>query len=441
MSKRRGATSPRLSSAVVLPMLKSILQLRCCLVSSCKGRVPSAFVVGALLVVFFSLLVVGRRGSLLPGSTSYERIAGEFLSGDLHSTYRPPLYPLLLAVTSLSPQVTTLRCATHVAMILALLAVVLAIVRLLHHDRKTVWVGTILFSTHLLLLLELLSLRETLVYLLAQASFFLILLRGTGNIRMLGLGAIAGLAHLTRPTGVLLLIVAVYQAIRERSATGLCSALIVFGITILPWQLYLKGETGRAQVASSTTSGMNLIKGNNPYFWSYFPWIDVDQYEEALSREFGEHLDNDDVDQKMGTAAKSYLRREPISAAVSFFEKALLVYSPIPIPLGSGRLVWNDGDVAVEQFRWRNLPLMIYGTLHALVLFSGVVLALKRAKIGEHLEPFLVYALLVTAVHSLTFPELRFRLILDLLFLPISAYGWSGVLERERDLGYRLKRW
>jgi len=405
------------------------------------GKPQLVLLIGGALVLILALLFLGTRWSLLPGSESYRRVAQEILSPEgLQSTYRPPLYSLLLAATQLLPGGTVWECVLHIALSIALFGITARLTSSFSRAKRASSVATIvLFCTHLLLLVELYSLRETLLYLVVQGLFFLVLLRQGDSIhKSLVLGASAGLAHLVRPTGLLLLLVALQSVVikeRSRAWRGAVPLILAFSITVLPWQLFIRSKTGSFQLASSTTGGMNLIKGNNSAFWSYFPWVDVDQYEGILKRQYGDDLEAYTVDRLFGEDAKRYISGHPLHFVGGLAVKGAMLYSPIPLPLGRGSIVEEGETVRIENFRWRNRASIIAGALHTILLYLGVAFAFTHGvRERRGVRDVVVYILLLTGVHALTFPELRFRLAIDLLLLPLSATGWAAIASGRRRL-------
>ncbi len=125
--------------------------------------------------------------------------------------------------------------------------------------------------------------------------------------------------------------------------------------------------------------------------------------------------------------------------------KGALLFSPLPVPLGTGSLSEGGGKVVVDSFRPRNYWLSAASSVQAVLLLLGVLLFAGTggpAADRSGLTFFFVLAVLLTVAHAVTFPETRYRLSIDVALAPFSAIGLSrfgrrrvAPLSRETDRG------
>jgi hypothetical protein len=398
----------------------------------------------AALIVFFAL---PSEGGLLPGSRSYGLLAGDVVSGgSFSSTYRPPLYPLFLAAVMLihsdwSAIAVWLQGGVAVALGMS---VVWATLRV----SKSILAGSIaagIYSTHLLLHLEMLSERETLLFAALTLGFVWMWIFGRRtNAHILVMAVITALLYLTRPTGVVFVLALCALLMIERGAEPLVSTIRrmmlcvgVIIVLVLPWQVFVSQKAGELRFSASTTSGINLLKGNNRDLERFFPMVDVDLYEPFISETVAQHgLSGPKEDERLKDIATAYILSDPGRSVARAVAKGLLLFSPVPLPLGKGELRRVNGEIELYDFEWRSLIVVVIATVHALIMFGGIV-ACFRSDHGFLARRLIVGVLLVsglfTMAHAVTFPETRFRLPLDVLLTVLAAMGYAGLFQVRRD--------
>jgi 4-amino-4-deoxy-L-arabinose transferase-like glycosyltransferase len=409
------------------------------------------FVLGASLLLFLSVVgllavaaAMGARG-LFTGSASYGETAAQLLGGTgFSSTYRPPLYPLqlsfLMGLFGERWEAAAWVLQGGLTVLTGLLVVDLSMA--LTKRTAAGGVAALLYATHLVLQIELLTRRESCLYLFLTLLFMYGALCLSFSARKsVFLAAVGGLLHLTRPNGIFFLGLALVLVLIERSGVNwrakcvhvLLTAALFFAV-IAPWQFTIYRLTGKIGLTSSTTSGLNLWKGNNPFIGWFVPLLDVDRYEPWARREIGGgDIYQPEGDQLLGARARAFISESPGRFVANGVLKVLFLFSPVPTPWGSGTLE-GDPPLRVTGFQLRNIPIGLWATLHALILGIGIVVAGMRGELSQLGIPFLVctlYLLFVTAaVCFLTFSETRFRLPLDPILIIPAALGLVSLADR-----------
>jgi hypothetical protein len=395
------------------------------------------------LILFFAL---PSDGGLLPGSRSYGLLAADIANGGtFSSTYRPPLYPVFLAglmLASAEWSEVALWLQGMVAVALGVAAVWMAA-----RISKSTLAGVIaagLYASHLLFHVEMLSERETVLFSVLNVAFLSIWLFGPpSRARHLSMAVVTALLYLTRPTGTLFVPLLCVLILVDRTsesfssiARRIVSCMGVVVLLVLPWQVFVSQKVGDIRFSASTTSGVNLLKGNNPDLEHFFPMVDVDLYEPFIREIAAERgLSGPKSDEALKEIAVGYIVSEPLRALGRSVVKGLLLFSPLPLPLGKGELRRVNGEIEVHEFSWRDPRLILVAVLHALVVFGGVVACLRSDH--EYLvKRFLLGASLVSGLfimaHAATFPETRFRLPLDVLLIVAAASGYARLFGSPR---------
>lgn len=398
------------------------------------------------------------RGSEYGGSPSYGQIAsslvhsGRFSLDGVHfTTYRPPLYPWFLAAIMKLAGADWLPVAAILQSLITWFVglLTLALVWRLTRERMAVVVGAILWAGHLFLHNDVLGQSETSLYLLFTVLFFLVLQRGSrlGVGSWMALGVLAGLAHLTRPTGALLVPILAGLALvvwRRRGVAAAASAALAFGLplilVVLPWQWTIRRELGVVTASSSLTGGLNFYKGNNRDLLTMVPRVWYDPYHPWVVRDLRAHgippRDDAAVDRFLVHRTFEYIRAEPGQFAQGVMMKLFALHSPAPTPFGHADFVeGRHGELVLEHYQRVDTPARRFETVHWAIVEIGVVaflILLARGAAGVSagaVAPMGAFVLLTTIVHALTVGSTRYRLPMDPFLILAAAIGW-GVLLR-----------
>lgn len=386
-------------------------------------------------------------GFAASGSASYAQIARNLVESGLYSldgaaptAYRPPAYPLFLAGAMAVGGAgwPTLALLAQAAVAFACLALTALIARRVFADPWATALGVALVAANLPLLDETLALRETGLYTLWTLLLVLVALSDLrwGPQAAL-LGVLAALALLTRPSGIVLLPVAVLALLgraelrwRRRLAAALVCAA-VWALSLAPWALYLQRSFGRLPLTGTSTSGLNLFKGNHPLMGEIYNLTDVDRAEPTLTAlvaaaGLGDRLDTWAADDHLGALARRAILDQPGRFLARAVEKGIAFFSPAAVPVGRRGEVALDGDALVVR-----APLVVIGTpwtlYHLFLVPVGLLgLAVAAAVPGPRRRWGWCVGVLVlatAAVYAVTFPERRFRYALEPL-LAIAAAGF-----------------
>lgn len=405
----------------------------------------------ALVIVIGCLagIEIGRNGvaGVFTGGNTYRQIAQHFADTGRYSVdgthptgYRPPGYPLLLAgirwIWGSRAQLGGL--ISNLALDVACLALLLVLVDRLSRSPRVMLLAGLVFATDVAFHLEAMAQRETMLYTFLLLAFFVAATgRDVSYGSLLLMTAAAALAWLTRPTGIalipLLLIAACFQT--PQKGVGLrvarvVSACCVLTAIVLPWQVFLYRSFGEPVPAGTTSSGLNLYQGNNPAADVLIPYVDIDKYLptiDARLREMG-FAEHDELARSRWLKADAieYIKEKPAAFVRRAAIKVLALYSPMPTPLGTGRIEATANGVSLKDYRYQHSVWTIAIALHGVVLLCLVGYAIAKwrrvlARRPRTVMLILGYLLLVTALHAITFAETRFRLPLDPLLIALSA--------------------
>ena len=394
------------------------------------------------------------------GSPSYGQIAASIvhsgrysLDGIHFTTYRPPLYPLFLAGAMKLAGGSWLPLSALLQSMITWLAglLMLALVWRLTRDRLAVAIGALLWASHLFLHNDVLGQSETSLYLLFTVAFFLVLQGGARSaVSCIGLGVLAGLAHLTRPTGILLvpILAAVPWGAWRRDGIGAAgraalATWLPFVLVVLPWQTTIYRNFGVVTASSSLTGGLNFYKGNNRDLLTMVPRVWYDPYHPWVVRELRAHgitSRNDAVvDRFLIARTLDYIRAEPGQFLEGVGMKLFALHSPAPTPFGHADFVQGEGGkLVLENYQRVDTPARRFETVHWTVVVIGVVLflvALARGTAGASagaVAPMGAFVLMTTVVHALTVGSTRYRLPMDPFLILAAAIAWAALLRRGR---------
>ena len=392
------------------------------------------------------------------GSETYSFIARQLLeTGSFQTTYRPPLYPLLLAGLMKLDAVfngyiswESLGIAVNVALNVLSGVVLFALTYELTGKKSAAAVSVLLFLVNIVYQLEVLSKRETVFYIFLQLCLLYVWASAKRwYVRYPLLGALAGLLHLTRPTGILVLaalgIVESFSAVRIRwKLRNLVVLAGCFLLVIAPWIAATKRITGKTTIASSHNFGQGLYKGHNASFRNLFPWVDVDDMEPVMERmRGGRSMLEHEADPFFKEKAVEYIAANPASLWYSSALKVFAFISPFPTPFGRGTVVEENGILKLQNFRVRNVVIGITAAVYMLTLWYFCFRAVRSRELRSFCFLFLVLLLASIAAQCLTYSETRYRLPLDVFFVVLAAQGIaislrskstvSGLEKRERE--------
>ena len=389
----------------------------------CESPVPSKpYTLGALILLAFGLraafFFVHHAPLEFPDSVIYDKIAvnvcaGAGLTQDPHTAvFRPPLYPLLLA---LSYRVF----GRHLALVGLLQALMGAVTVLVVYrigrewfDEATGWIAAAIVAIYpFFIFYSALLLTETLFTLLLALGMAL-LGRAAGvtaegrraSCRAAALaGAVFGLGVLTRSSLVAFVIflapiwwLAARDRGRWRAAFAWAVMLLCMIAVLTPWAIRNRIRTGHL-VFTTLQSGHDLYEANSPEATGG-PAADRINWDELTQ---GRPLSEYQRDQLLRQKALAYIRENPGRflhlAAIKFCR----FWSPIPnyqkyrSPLYNTISLLSFGPVLVLAIigvvllrrRWRGLllllsPVVYYSLLH--VIFVG------SARYRAPVEPFLM---------------------------------------------------
>jgi 4-amino-4-deoxy-L-arabinose transferase-like glycosyltransferase len=404
-------------------------------------------------LLFFDSVAFGAR-AFRAANTGYEQIAqslaqqGSYSAHGHPTAFRPPLYPLFLAAhIAVFGEAWPMMARASQALMSFGCGYLLAVLseRITGSAAARV-LAAVFYAGFLPVQIEAAAKRETVLFvLLSLACVALISAERRSVGRMAALGALVGAAFLTRPTGLLLGIVAIATLLAplraERPATRVRNAAVVAGcalVVLSPWYVRNYVVWGVATLSTSSTgSWVNVLKGNNPGFWVHFPWIDSDKYDLILFPAHGIH-GYMELDQGSGlkSAALEYIVAEPGRALIRSLAKAVVFLSPISVPLGSGDIVSGAGGLEIRGFRFRNPAIMLVYAAYTLAFYWSIVRAFRGlASYGATVRTVYAFvggfALLLVVLHVIACPETRYRLPLDALLVLVLS------LEAHRALSSR----
>lgn len=413
-------------------------------------------IIAALVIVQLAIVLQVSGGRELSaqfhGSASYRQIAENIVEKGLYSldgvhatAYRPPLYPLFLALLMWPFRQAWIFAAILLQSLMDILVGILTVSISLNvfRSKLNASLTAFLYIIHLRFHLESVKQRETILFALLLMLFTYLLIAGRRTFfTYVALSLVSALAYLTRPTGVLLLPILLLAILLQRGTpmknrevlTCLAVVIMLFVVVILPFHTYLYRQFSRfSPFVPSSTTGLNLYQGNNPITQKIYPYVDVDVLypwiQEMLAQE---GIDDEfQASQFLRNRAIDYILKHPAAFLKRAVAKFCAMYSPITTPLGSGRLVERDGKVVLSDFRFSLLSKsVIFNAVLVTALLTGAIAfltRLRRCHGFSRTQAFLILCpiVLVTLVHMITFAETRFRLPLDPLIIILAASYYS----------------
>lgn len=385
-------------------------------------------------IFFYSVIAEVPFG----GSASYGTIAyhlqdkGKYSLDGVNDTFaRPPLYPLLLVFPRAVSEQHWHVYARLVQCLLSIMCclMVFGIASRVSGSRPAGLASEILYLMHLAVQAEHYAQRETVLFELILLSFVYVLLaKETLDIKTVAIASLLSSAlYLTRPTGivflVVILLVALYQSQSRDRIKHLLVSVVVFAVSISPWQFYNYKAFSKVTLSSSNTSGLNLYKGASPVVQSIFPQIDVDY---AAPYIYGQ-LKNEGINLRTEEyRANSFFLKEARRCVTQYpghflkkmFKQLFSFYSQVFTPFGRGRVVVDGEHLVVQDYRFTFgiIELNHFVMMTILIPFGMLELVkVRESTIIEHrfkIVSLLIF-LFITILHMITFAETRFRLPLD----------------------------
>jgi 4-amino-4-deoxy-L-arabinose transferase-like glycosyltransferase len=363
----------------------------------------------------------GAIAHQLYGSLSYSLSAGE------PTRFRPPAYPMLLAAAvAISPD--------HWGIVARLLQAAIGVVSLLlvdriawnvFSDRRICLVGLLLYTADVALHKDQLAQRETVLIEFLTLLFVACAVEARTSRRRAAAAAVAGLAFLTRPTGLPLLLALLTLVIVDvpRLRAKLAASLLcvgVFAAVLLPWHLYQLRTFGTFSFADSN-GGVNLFKGNSRLVAPIYPAVDVDEADPYVGALLGGQTELAG-DAMLRRRAVEEILADPGAFALRSIQKILLFFSPVEVPFGRGSVSPNDeGMLVVDGYRARlDWKAMLHFPLAFVVLPLGLLAMARSLRRGGTPARWGVLCCVIiaatVALYAVTFAQLRYRLPFDGLF-------------------------
>ena len=369
------------------------------------------------------------------GASSYGRIAEEWVDTGTLDNFRPPAYPVFLALNvavwghdSYVPSAVVLQALTAWATLVGLFLVAR------RATGRAAWglVAVGLVALTEFWVVETIHQRETFLYsaVLTALVGVMVYARSWSPRACAAAGALCALGWLTRPTGAVLLPILLGMMWRDRHGRGRPSAqaalvlALTFGLPLLVWAGHQHARHGTVAISGKSGSFI-LLSGNNRALAEIYPFIDVDRLGPFLDRVGMEaSARGADPDRARYRHALRFMLGSPLDSAALLPRKLAAFFLPIQFPLGSGTIHQTpDGHWRIEDY----VPTAIRG--EGIMALPGVVAFFAALRWWRGLPPsglFILLAVGCTAlIHLVTFAETRYRLPYDplmaLLFVQMAA--------------------
>lgn len=331
------------------------------------------------------------------------------------TAFRPPLYPLLIAASSLDPAISTFELgALHVALGLLTVACTWRIAREFSPGWHAELAALAVVVDPLLLVQSGQIMTETLAaFLVTLALLALLRLEKCPTMsRGIIAGLSLGLTALCRPTflpwiALVLVIVTLRTSGISRNKRVLSLALGI-SFALLPWVIRNTLTIGRP-IVSTTHSGYTLLLGNNPAYYEYLrgsrgsqPWTAEPAHAIVDELLAANHLnlvrDEWILDRHLAERAQESMRNDPRGCLHASIDRLRQFWTP--------SIRAEIGESSVRQ-----AMRLLASTWYVLVYVATVVGIVRDWRTG--CRSLIVYALALalsfTAVHSVYWSNLRMR--------------------------------
>ena len=376
-----------------------------------------------------------------PGSLSFARIAAHFAhdgvfasSGPSQTAERMPLYPLVLAAL-MRLAGSSWRWWSVGLNALALVTCSGLATRLcarLYRSAGTTWTCALLLAFHVGWSIEALALRETAFFALVLMGIASVLTKPRMGPASLALaGGLTGAAYLLRPTGFLVVAIlpfwfwAARRSIARAFVRSAVLALLVAAVPVVAWQIYTVRELGHLELSNSE-GGNTVLKGAIPEFWIVAPWTDLDLLDPWVTAEAERAGANspDTRDAFWRTQALAEIRSAPTNWMAKASLKMAMLFSPINVPFGYGRVLPRGNSLRLLDFVWDRWAFVSVPSV--ILVLCGAATRLWQWRTLSRLEysfavPVAVLLTLVCLLHAATSGETRYRLPFDPLLAILAA--------------------
>jgi len=410
---------------------------------------------------FFVVAAIVVRGGLLAAMAprlrddpdAYRLIAGNLVQHQVFSrsgpdqataptAYRPPLYPMLLAVVS------PLGDRAGVALLHLLLGVGTAAITYLLGVRWNLGRGSLIASglvicDPLLLNQSALVMTETLAAFLAVLALYLITVavapspdRSTGRTVAACLGVVLGLACLCRPTFLpwtgLMVLWILFQRHRSQipwknvAITAGCAAAV-----LSPWVIRNTIVFGKPIVAT-THGGYTLWLGNNKEFYAYLragepgALFDANALPPLTTPEEATRPDSPAwelaLNAKANERAKAAIADEPGMFAYACCIRVARLWSPLPHAVSPAETLRRT----IVRY-----AVAVWNVLLSLTAATALIIAVVKKQWPnlQRWSPGLLLCLCTTGVHVLYWSNIRMRAPLIPFLCLLAAQGLVAIIK------------
>ncbi len=388
-------------------------------------------------VLLFQYAMVGLTTDFAEtGSSTFGDIARNLsesafysVDGATWSYWRPPLYPILLSgvITIGSEYWEALARIVQAVFGLGSLFLVHRLSLAVFRERRVASIAVCLYAANFALHKEQLAQRDTVVIEFLTLLFAMMTLRCADSRRHALIAALAaGLAFLSRPTGLfllpaLVLVLALSELSAKRRILRIAICVAVFELVLLPWQVYHVAAFGSFSPGTPTNGGVNLFKGNSELVASIYPALDPDDAD-AFIVPLTAGLDEHSGDAFLRARALEAIEVRPGAFLRRVLEKTFYFFTPLEVPFGKGAVVPDgEGGLAVNDFRVdQGLKALLLFPLAFVVLPLGCLGFIESIRRRGNPRRFGLLTIAIVAgyvlIYALTFAQLRFRMPLAGLF-------------------------
>lgn len=239
-----------------------------------------------------------------------------------------------------------------------------------------------------------------------------------------GLGVALGIAVLFRQVFLLLipfLLVWVWWAGGKRHLTAVVLPALIVALMVMPFSVFNFARFGRF-VLLNTNSGYALFWANHPVYGTQFePILPVEMgtYQELIPEEL-HGLDEAALDQELLKRGLGFIAGDPI-------RYIRLSLSRVPAYF----MFWPSAESSAVSNMGRTLsfgllmPFMVYGLIRSWIDRG-------RAAIREPIGLLILFVVIYSAIHLLSWSLIRYRLPVDAVLVAFAGYGMVDLAQRIR---------